>query len=100
MPKGPILQREAYFYYMRGTGSGSRSDSEHGANIRQYDFNVVYTPLGTMVEPAQVCMDFGHMIQEDALDQGYTAIRFTDDGNFQNDFGSGGQQLPLDYNVQ
>ncbi len=98
MPKGPILMREAFFYYMRGTGSGSRSDPEHGANLRQYDFNVVTTSLGTMVEPAQICIDYASLIQEDAVDQGINAIRFTDDGNFPNDFGSGGYQLPVDFN--
>ncbi len=100
MPKTPILKRDAYFYYQRGTGSGSRSGPEHGASIRQYEFNVVTTPLGTMVEPAQVFVDMGKIIQADALDQGFTEIHFTDDGNFPNDFGSGGNQLPCDFNVQ
>ncbi len=99
MPKAPILSREAYFFYIRGSGSGARSGAEHGALIRQLDWNTVTTALGLMVEPASLTFENSKIVQEDATDGALTAIRFTDDSSFQSDFGTGGQQVPVDFNA-
>jgi hypothetical protein len=63
------------------------------------DWNIVGTSIGDMVEPAMLMFDTGHIIQEDANDQGFTSIRFDDDNTFSQNFGTGGYQFPVDFNV-
>ncbi len=97
MPKSPVRSREVFACTIRGSGNAGNSD--RNALSRFMDWNVVVTELGAMVEPAVIGQDWGHIIQGDVTDFAFNAIRFTDEGSFQNDFGTGGQQLPCDYNA-
>ncbi len=100
MPKLPIRTREVIFFTIRGSGNAGNSDRNQ--LLKQSEWNVVLTELGTMVEPtnlmSQIGGDFNKIVQIDVTDNAVNAVRVMDESDFQNVYGTGGQGM-ADYNA-
>ena len=92
MPKTPILQRTAYLETLKD------------GSVRMLDWNAVETELGTMVEPRQNHLDTqlpmaGNVgfAAVDVYDMSFTRIIGTDSNTFYTQYGTDGQQVPIDF---
>ena len=94
MPKNPILSRETFFGRVRGTGLDDRN-----MQLRHLEWNVVQTELGYMVESRSQAFIGDKVTQVDLTDTTVNAVRIESDDTFQNDYGTGGPQMPFDYNA-
>lgn len=100
MPKTPITYRETFFAKIRGSGSGGNTD--RNPQLKPCDWNHVETDLGIMVEPRQPLTITGltAVSQIDMTDASINKVTVLDDeGSFQNDYLTGGPQLPIDFNA-
>ena len=84
MPKSPVLYRESFY------------DTLRDGTIRMIDWNLVDTELGACVEPRGILMN-GPINQIDVVDASANRLTQFDEDTFGETFGSGGQQLPIDF---
>lgn len=87
MPKLPILNREIFF------------EKLNDGSMRLLDWAVVNTPLGAMVEPRQLAsIGNGKVVQVDVVDTSFTKMSEMDEDAFYSLTGTGGRQVPVDFN--
>lgn len=93
MPKSPITSRTGFFSVLRGPINRTVTDL--------LDWNAVDTELGTMVESRNLMHGGGvsPIVQMDTMDTAYTTIIPIDGEQFIAQYGSGGYQLPRDFNA-
>lgn len=93
MPKAPIRSRILFWDYLPG------SAALNPRPIYILPFCAVETALGTMVEPTYHGSGaLGNKTTNvDAFDCAFTEIRQMDEGTFRSQYGSGGNQWPVDY---
>ena len=89
MPKTPILSRTLQYTRLRDK------------TVRLSDWNIVSTTLGMMVEPRRmIYVDNSKVVNMDIYDTNFTDIKESQhETQFQQN-GTGGEQLPSDYNTQ
>jgi hypothetical protein len=84
MPKAPILTRTAIFIPVRGNGTtpGVRDSAGNLPTFRRYEWNIVTTSLGTMLELVSNHLrgnvnggPAGGMTNEDVFETDYTDIK-------------------------
>jgi hypothetical protein len=98
MPKAPILYRESFYADIRG---GPRDYLGNPA-MRELEYYVVETEIGTMVEPRSLspafAQDANKVAQIDITDNSISKFSRTSEEVFQNQYGTGGASL-ADFNV-
>lgn len=94
MPKAPILSRTAFYVPIRGAYDPSTSQPP----LKRTEWNAVETELGTCVEPVTpIQMDasgVNSVAQVDFIDASISRIQIIDGDIFQNQYGTGGPQIP------
>lgn len=93
MPKTPVTYRETFYSEIRGSGNPPL--------LKHLEWNRIETELGTCVEPRAplTAPGNGNITQVDLTDFAANKISIIDEDTFQNQFGTGGPQAPLDYNA-
>ena len=98
MPKGPIMYRETFFCQVRG----APNDYLGQPSLKQLEWFVVETEIGTMVESRpisdMVAGELSQVKQLDMTDAAITRVSRIDEGIFQNQYGTGGSGM-VDYNA-
>lgn len=89
MPKAPILSRDVFYTRLRD------------GSFKYLDWNLVNTEQGACVEPRNLIpVVFGAITQLDPYDTSFTRETQINEDEIPALFGTGGQQVPLDYNTQ
>lgn len=88
MPKGPVRSREHFYTRLRD------------GSFLSLDWNVVDTTLGAMVEPRQLMYGNRKITQVDVTEISFNKVSEIDGNQFWRLYGTGGNQLPVDFNRQ
>lgn len=89
MARAPITNRIAYSYKI----------NRYLDERLPFDWNVVETELGTMVEPRQLVRFIdGSVPQVDLVDSAFDSQAFMSPEEFQSTYNHGGPQLMVDFN--
>ena len=97
MPKQPITNRKMFFEAIRCDPTRKPADKAK----RMLDWNQVDTALGPMAEPRLMNTVFllSPLTNVDAVDAAFNSISEMDDSQFTASTGTGGQQIPVDFNL-
>ena len=91
MARTPILARRSFMVPI----------NRNLGNVRIFQWNVVDTELGVMVEPHQFAHTGGvdgTITQMDALDMSYDSLTMLEVGTFNSNYGTDGPQGMIDFN--